>query len=128
LDIIINDPDAQVINDAIKYKKIGNSAVEEYPEAIFYGAYASIHDLIKTPVYQEAFESDRLRFFITDMYLGHSIFNIQYKDDYQDFNHVKIDLYYRYMKPKFFVQKNSYKCDNIFQAGESDEIIIYGRL
>lgn len=94
LEILINAPDSPGAKVAIENNMLGNSALEEIPEAVFYGAYAGITRLIgEDPVFKEAYRTKRFRFYLTDMVMNGAIFQIEYKQQWREFDHLKYDIY-----------------------------------
>lgn len=94
LEITINAPSSYAVQDAIDYDKLGNSALEESPEAVFLGSYGNIQELIeKDPIFQRAYRTKQFRFMVTEKALPYAIFNVQYKAGYEEYDYVKIDLY-----------------------------------
>lgn len=93
LRIITNAPCTPATEDAIEYAKTGNSALEDYEEAGFLGSYASINQLREKEPYKSAFTEKRFRFMVTDCSLPYSLFQIQYKNGWEEFDHIKVDLY-----------------------------------
>lgn len=94
LEIVTNAPNCFAAKDAIENEKLGNSSLEEYPEAVFLSSYASINALIQNdPIYQKATKERRFRFMITENVMPYAIFQITYKQGWEELNHVKVDLY-----------------------------------
>lgn len=93
LRIITNAPQSTAATDAIEYAKLGNSALEEYEEAVFLGSYANINRLKQEEPYKSAFTNKRFKFMVTDCTLPYALFQIVYKNGWEEFNHIKIDLY-----------------------------------
>ncbi len=94
LEIIINAPGSYAMKDAIEREKLGNSSAEKCPEAIFLGSYSHIWRLIsEDPVFSEAYEKKRFRFMVTENVLPYALFQVEYKQDYAQYNHIKVDLY-----------------------------------
>ncbi len=94
LEITITAPGSEAANEAIRSKKLGNRALEAYPEATFLSSYCSIFNLIENhEVFKRAYNEKRFRFYVTDASLPYALCQIEYKDDYQAFNHIKVDLY-----------------------------------
>ncbi len=94
LEVIINAPDCRSVADAIEYEKLGNSALDDRPEAVFLGSYAGIKTLVETDqIFKEAERSRRFRFMVTNSVLPYALFQIVYKDSWKEYNHIKVDLY-----------------------------------
>ena len=93
LRIIITAPQSAAADDAIEYNKLGNSALEDYEEAVFLGSYASINKLKETEPYKTASKSARFKFMVTDCMLPYALFQVVYKNGWEEFNHIKVDLY-----------------------------------
>lgn len=94
LEIIINAPDSPGAREAIANDMLGNSSLDEYPEAVFYGAYAGISRLImEVPEFNHAYQEKRFRFYLTDVVMNGAIFQIEYKELWQEFDHIKYDIY-----------------------------------
>lgn len=91
--IIINAPSSVAAADAKKYEKLGNSSLEDLQDAVFYGSYAKINELIARDPYKTAYKQRRFLFFLTDCCIPYSIFQVIYKDAWSEFNHIKVDLY-----------------------------------
>lgn len=94
LEIVINAPGCAAALDAIRNEKLGNRALEEYPEAIFLSSYCNIHKLMQeSPVFVQAKKDKRFRFLVTEKMLPYALFQIEYKDGWEEYNHIKVDLY-----------------------------------
>ena len=94
LEIIINAPGCTAAQDAVEHDKLGNSALEACPEAIFLSSYANISRLIQEePVFRNAFQQKRFRFMVTENVLPYALFQVEYKPGYEENSHIKIDLY-----------------------------------
>lgn len=93
-ELITSAPDSLGAQDAVVNKKLGNSSLEEYPEAIFLASYANIKKLLKeNEIYKKASEERRFRFMVSECVMPYSIFQIVYKKKWEEYNHVKIELY-----------------------------------
>ena len=93
LDIVINAPFSEAAKAAVKYKNLGNDAMKDDEQAIFYGSYGSLCDLKKQDPYKTAFENNQFSFMVTERFLPYALFEIIYDDEYKEFNHIKVDLY-----------------------------------
>ena len=94
LEIIINAPGCAAMQDAVDHDKVGNSALEACPEAIFLSSYANISRLIQEePTFKKAFQQKRFRFMVTENVLPYALFQVEYKLGYEENSHIKIDLY-----------------------------------
>lgn len=94
LELIIAAPDSECMRDAIKNKKTGNRKLEDNPERTFYSAYANISNLIKNDeVFSKAYEDKRFNFMVTEEPMIGAIFEMQYKEKWEQFNYIKFDLY-----------------------------------
>lgn len=94
LEIVTNAPSSCAVADAVKYEKLGNSSLEACPEAVFFGSYAGVTNLIKTDeVFAAAVKEKRFRFMVTENVPPYALFQIVYKDKWRGYNHIKVDLY-----------------------------------
>lgn len=94
LEIVINAPNCLSVKDAIENKKLGNSALEAYPEAIFLSSYCNIQRLIsEDPIFKKAYQTKRFRFMVTEAVLPYALFHTTYKDEFSSYDHIKVDLY-----------------------------------
>ena len=94
LECMITAPSSFAMQEAIDNEKLGNSALEAYPEAIFYSSYCNINALIEEdPVFRNAYRSKRFRFMVTENVLPYALFQIEYKKGYAQYDHIKVDLY-----------------------------------
>ena len=94
MEIVINAPGSFAMQDAIARKKLGNSALEVCPEAIFLSSYYNIFRLIhEEPGFAAAYKEKRFRFMVTENVLPYAIFQVEYKPEYEQYNHIKVDLY-----------------------------------
>lgn len=94
LEVLIVAPESPGAVDAGNYEKLGNSALEHAPEGVFYGSFAGLWNLIHNePSYKKAFEEKRFRFFVTQASMSCSIFEMVYKPQWSEMNHVKVDFY-----------------------------------
>lgn len=93
LNMIINAPFSEAAKSAVKYKKLGNDALKDDEQAIFYGSYGSLCDLIKDGPFKKASENNQFEFMVTERPLPYALFEIIYDDEYKDYNHIKVDLY-----------------------------------
>ena len=93
-EIVLNAPDSYAAKDAYENNKLGNSGLEDIYCGVFYASFAGINGLIESDsIFQTAFAERRFRFMITDRVMPYAIFHIQYKDEWSEFNHIKVDLY-----------------------------------
>ena len=77
-----------------KNEKLGNSSLESCPEAVFYGSYAGVKGLMENdPVFSAAAKEKRFKFMVTESVLPYALFQIVYKDNWKEYNHIKVDLY-----------------------------------
>lgn len=94
LEIVINAPGGVAMQDAIDQEKLGNSALETCPEAIFLSSYSNISRLIREePIFVKAYKEKRFRFMVTENVLPYALFQVEYKPEYEQYSHVKVDLY-----------------------------------
>lgn len=93
LRIITTAPDGRAAQDACEFDRLGNSALEDFEEAVFLGSYAKICTLKKREPFLSARKERRFSFMVTECALPYAIFHIQYKDPWKEFDHVKVDLY-----------------------------------
>ena len=94
LEIIINAPDSIAAQEAIRNDMLGNSRLEEHPEAVFYSAYANLMRLVtEDEIFRRANEEKRFRYYLSNTFMVGAIFQIGYKDGYEEFDHIKFDLY-----------------------------------
>jgi hypothetical protein len=94
MEIVINAPDCAAAQDAIENDKLGNSALEANLEAVFLSSYCGIRRLIyEDPVFRKAYQNKRFRFMITENVLPYALFHMTYKEGYEQYDHVKVDLY-----------------------------------
>lgn len=94
MEIVINAPGSPAMQDAIDRKKLGNSALEVYPEAIFLSSYNNIWRLIREePTFAKAYKEKRFRFMVTESVLPYALFQVEYKPEYEEYSHIKVDLY-----------------------------------
>lgn len=56
-------------------------------------SYASIAQLIRTEPYETAHRLRRFSFLVTDCALPYAMFQVVYKKGFEEYNHIKIDLY-----------------------------------
>ena len=94
LEIVITAPNSMASKESADSEKLGNGRLEEYPEAVFLSSYSSIYRLIENdPIFTKAKRERRFKFMVTDIALSCAIFQINYKNEYSDFDHIKVDLY-----------------------------------
>lgn len=94
LEIVINAPGGVAMQDAIDQEKLGNSALETCPEAIFLSSYSNISRLIREePTFVKAYKEKRFRFMVTESVLPYALFQVEYKPGLEEYNHIKVDLY-----------------------------------
>ena len=93
LRLMINAPDSPAVADAIRYSRLGNNAFEECPEVVFYSAYAGIQSLMAEEPFRSARKEKRFQLTLTDCVMPYSLFHVIYKSGWEEFNHVKVDLY-----------------------------------
>ncbi len=116
LEIIINAPGSEGAQEAIRNKMLGNKALEDYPEAVFLGAYAGLCRLIEEdPVFMQAYRERRFRFYLTDAVMTGAIFRTEYKEPMSEFDHIKFDVY------SFNIDSNmSRRCMLFFRADNAE--------
>lgn len=123
LELVITAPGSFAAQDAIDCEKLGNSALEAYPEAIFLSAYCNICRLIEEhPVFKKAYNDKRFRFMVTDNVLPYALFQVAYKDGYEDSNHIKVDLY-----SEGLTSNMDRRCIMIFEAEDPDNYQFFKR-
>ena len=116
LELIITAPGSFAAQDAIDCEKLGNSALEACPEAIFLSAYCNIRRLIKEhPVFEKAYADKRFRFMVTDNVLPYALFQVAYKEGHEGSNHIKVDLY-----SEGLTSNMDRRCMMIFEAEDPD--------
>lgn len=94
LEIIINAPNSAGAKHAAANNMLGNSAWADNPGAVFYAAYAGIIRLIaEVPEFKQAYQDKRFRFYLTDVVMNGAIFQIEYKEPWKEFDHIKYDIY-----------------------------------
>lgn len=94
MEILITAPDSIGAQEAIRNRMLGNRALEDHPEAVFLSAYAGLYRLIsEVPEFKQAYQERRFRFYLTDVVMTGAIFQIQYKTEWNEFDHVKYDMY-----------------------------------
>lgn len=91
--IITNAPGSPPTADAIKTNKLGNDALADNPNAIFLVSYANICKLLENEPYHSAKQENRFKYLLTKNILPFAFFQIIYKNEWREFNHIKIDLY-----------------------------------
>lgn len=120
-EIIINTPDCFAVRDAIANDKLGNSALEECPEAIFYSAYANICRLTEEdPIFKKAKQEKRFRFMVTDAVMPCAIFQVEYKHGYEEHNHIKVDLY-----SEGLVSNMDRRCMLFFESSDPENYLFF---
>ena len=93
LRMVLNAPGSFAAQDAVDYRKLGNSSFEEYPEAVFLSSFSNIHKLMGIEPYSSASQQRRFSLILTECCLPYAIFHVVYKKGWEELNHVKIDLY-----------------------------------
>ena len=93
LRIITTAPASDTVKDAIAFEKIGNSAVEDNEEIAFFSSYAGIRNLMETEPYKTSINNRRFTYMLTECVLPYALFHTVYKKGYEQFNHIKVDLY-----------------------------------
>lgn len=94
LEIIITAPGCNAAVESDSSAKLGNSRLEDCPEAVFLSSYCRLNSLLEQdPVFIKARKEKRFNFYVTDISMPYSIFEIKYKDGYGAHDHVKVDLY-----------------------------------
>ena len=116
LEIVINAPGSFAAQDAVENKKMGNSALEAYPEAIFLSSYCNIQRLIREdPVFGKAYQEKRFRFMVTENVLPYALFQMEYKPGFEEYSHIKVDLY-----SEGLVSNMDRRCMVIFKENDPD--------
>jgi len=93
LTMVMNAPFSKASADAIKYGKLGNDALKDDEEAIFYLAYGRIDALREKEPYKTAFNNHQFLFSVTECNLPYALFEIVYDDAHKEYDHIKVDLY-----------------------------------
>lgn len=94
MEIIINAPDSTGAKQAVENLMLGNSALEQYPEAVFYSAYAGLNRLIEeVEAFKVAHSEKRFRYYLVDTVMNGAIFQMEYKPEWKEFDHIKYDMY-----------------------------------
>ena len=93
LDMIINAPFSDAAKSAVKYNMLGNDALKDDQQAVFYGSYGSLCDLIQDGPFKEAYKNHQFSFMVTERPLPYALFEIIYDEEYKEYNHIKVDLY-----------------------------------
>lgn len=121
LEIVINAPGSFAVQEAISNNKLGNSALEDHPEAIFLSSYCNIHRLItEDPVFKKAYQNKRFRFMVTENSLMYALFQVTYKKGYEEYDHIKIDLY-----SEGLVSSMERRCMIIFRENDPDNFSFF---
>lgn len=116
LEIIITAPNSMAAKESAESEKLGNGRLEEYPEAVFLSSYSGINRLIENdPIFAKAKRERRFKFMVTDIALSCSILQIKYKNDYSDYDHIKIDWYSEGVRSNM-----DRRCMLIFKNSDSD--------
>lgn len=116
LEVVINAPGCWATTDAISNQRLGNSALEAYPEAIYLSSYCTIQQLIREdPIFRKAYQERRFRFMVTEKAMPYSLFQIEYKPGYEEYNHIKVDIY-----SEGIISNMDRRCMVIFQKDDPD--------
>ncbi len=91
--LITNTPDSPAAIDAVESQKLGNSAFDDDPRAVFLSSYQGVHRLLQEEPFGSARKDHRFTYLLTESYMPFAYFQIIYKDAWREFNHIKIDLY-----------------------------------
>ena len=121
LEVIINAPDSVAMEDAIKNNKLGNRALEAFPEAIFLSSYCNVNKLINNDeVFKKAYEEKRFRFMVTESVLPYALFQVVYKSGFEQYDHIKVDLY-----SEGLVSNMDRRCMIIFKDIDTENYIFF---
>lgn len=93
LRLVINAPKSPGAKDAIKYRKLGNSAFEDDYNGVFLSSFAQILKLVEEEPFKSAKARHRFSYVLSECAMPYAIFNVVYKNGWEEFNHTKIDLY-----------------------------------
>ncbi len=116
LEIVISAPGSFATQDAINYDKLGNSSLEANPEAVFLSSYCNIQRLIaEDAVFRKAYQDKRFRIMVTEESLPYAIFQVTYKDEFSEYDHIKVDLY-----SEGLVSSMDRRCMVIFRENDQD--------
>ena len=93
LNIIINSPDSPGAQDAVKREKLGNSSLEDDTRKVFLGSYYNMRQLLQEEPYKSANNKKRFKYYLTDTVIPFAYFQMEYKEPWAAFDHIKLDLY-----------------------------------
>lgn len=116
MEIVITAPGGAAVQDAIRNGKLGNRALEAYPEATFLASYFGITRLVReNEVFRRAKESGRFRFMVTENVLPYALFQMEYKPGYEQYSHFKVDLY-----SEGLISNMERRCMMVFQQDDRE--------
>lgn len=130
VELIITEPGTYAMNDALKKVANRNLANIKDRRAVFYGAYASLNESLHDTgsEYYKAYnrQPKQFNYYLTDISLPFSIFCIEFKPGYEEYNNIKIDLYSaelkaeKYRRSMVISQKYDYKNYEFFHSNYDD--------
>ena len=93
LRLVIVAPGSAAARDAVNFHRLGNSSFEDTPEGVFLSSFANIHRLMDVEPYQSAARMHRFSVTLTECALPYALCHVIYKNGWEEYNHVKVDLY-----------------------------------
>ena len=94
LEVILQAPYSKGSADALAYGKIANSKLINRPaEFAFLNSYFNLKQLVKSGVYGVANWEGTFSLYLCTMPLPYSIMEVVYKDGFEQYDHIKVDLY-----------------------------------
>jgi len=91
LDLMLIEPHSANLRDSVT--KMANSNAGSR-ENLIYSAWETIYNnLCSDTIYKKAYDQHRFRCFSINVGIPYALFNVEFDNEYQKYDHVKIDLY-----------------------------------
>lgn len=91
LDLMLAEPHPANLKDAVT--KMANPVAGSRENLIYYGWEAIFNNMLADTIYKKAYEEHRFLYFSLNIVAPYALFGVEFDNEYQQYDHVKIDLY-----------------------------------
>lgn len=91
LEMILTEPHPANLRDAVT--RMANSVAGSRENLIYIAWEAIYNNILANTVYSKAYKEHRFLYFSLNIGIPYALFGVEFDDEYQKYDHVKIDLY-----------------------------------
>ena len=91
LELMLAEPHPANLKDAVT--KMANPVAGPRENLIYYGWEAIFNNMLADTIYKKAYEEHRFLYFSLNIVAPYALFSVEFDNEYQQYDHVKIDLY-----------------------------------